>query len=158
MTTATQEIMIARWHPSFTEDVARLCKAFSEESLNEYGLGVEQDRLDQMIEVCKDIAFFLLATDPQTGYPKPVGVIAGFMVANMTNGKPALQEVIWYMDKEHRTHGKLLLEAFEKLGKERGATSIIMALMCNSMQDRLDKFYQRLGYKPFEVQYMKEIT
>lgn len=152
MTTATAQIGVIGWHPAFADDVARLCKAFSEESLNEYGLGVEQGRLNEMIEICKDLSYFLLADG------KPVGVIAGMMVQNLTNGKPALQEVIWYVDLDYRSHGKLLLDAFEDLARERGAGSIVMALMCNSMSDRLDKFYKRLGYRPFEVQYIKELS
>jgi len=159
MTTATQQINVIGWHPSFGPELTRLCQAFSDEALNEYGLGVEQDRLDQMIEVCKDISFFLVVPDPaHLNQYKPVGVIAGFMVNNMTNGKPAVQEVIWYVDKEYRSHGKKLMDAFEDLARERGATSLVMGLMCNSMQDRLDKFYKRLGFRPFEVQYIKELS
>jgi GNAT superfamily N-acetyltransferase len=152
--TATLEIKytIIGWHPSFAPDVARLCQAFSDESLKEYGLEVEQDRLDQMIEVCKDISYFLVVEG------KPVGVIAGLIVNNLTNGKSALQEVIWYVDREYRSHGKALMEAFEEAARARGCDSIVMALMCNSMSDRLDKFYKRLGFRPFEVQYIKELS
>jgi hypothetical protein len=32
-----------------------------------------------------------------------------------------------------------------------------MGMMSNSMSERLDKFYRRLGYKPFETQYLKEL-
>ena len=152
MITETQQINIIGWHPSFGPELTRLCQAFSDESLNEYGLGVEQDRLDQMIEVCKDISYFLVVDE------KPVGVIAGFMVNNMTNDKPAVQEVIWYVDKEYRSYGKMLMDAFEDLARELGATSLVMGLMCNSMSDRLDKFYKRLGFRPFEVQYIKELN
>jgi len=152
MITETQQINVIGWHPSFGPDLTRLCQAFSDESLDEYGLGVTQDRLDQMIEVCKDISYFLVINE------KPVGVIAGFLTHNLTNGKLAVQEVIWYVDKDHRSHGKKLMDAFENLARERGASSVVMALMCNSMSDRLDKFYKRLGFRPFEVQYIKELN
>jgi len=150
-TMTEQEIKIIGWHPSFLEDVRRLCKEFSDESLNEYGLGVDEKRLDEMIEICKNISFFLLIDG------KPVGVIAGMMVNNLTNGKPAVQECVWYVEKAHRAHGKLLMNEFEGLAKDLGAESVVMGLMCNSMSERLDKFYTRLGYRKFEVQYIKEL-
>ena len=145
------EISVMGWHPAFAADVARLCQAFSDESLNEYGLGVTEEKMLQMTEVCKNISFFLVVEG------RAVGVIAGILVENLTNGKPAIQEVIWYVDKEYRSHGKKLMVALEELAKAMKVSSIVMGLMCNSMQDRLDKFYRRLGYRPFEVQYLKEI-
>ncbi len=143
---------IMGWHPIFEADVHRLCKEFSEESLKEYGLEVTDDRLKEMIAVCKEISFFLLIDG------KPVGLIAGFMTDNLTNKKTYLNEVIWYVNKDHRSHGKLLMKEFERAAVERGADAIVMVCMCNSMTDRLDKIYKRLGYKPVEVHYMKEIN
>ena len=147
-----QEVHVMGWHPSFREDLIRLCQAFSDESLNEYGMGVESARMDDMIEVCKNISFFLVVDG------KAVGVIGGLVVQNLTNGKSAIQEVIWYVDKAHRKHGTKLMTALEELAKAMKIPSIVMGLMCNSMSDRLDKFYKRLGYRPFEVQYIKEIS
>lgn len=151
---ATMEInyTVTRYQPSYDPDVTRLCAAFSDESLKDYGLEVHQDRLDEMTELCKDVAFFLVVDG------KVVGLIAGMEQINLTNGKKALQEVIWYVDREHRSHGKALLEMFEEAAKNRGCACVVMGLMCNSMADRLTKFYERMGYKPFEIQFMKEIT
>lgn len=144
-------ISVMGWHPSFVPDVIRLTDAFSKESLAEYGMEVEAERREIILKVCQDMVLFLLKDG------KPVGVIGGFIVNGLTNSKLAVQEVIWYVDKEHRAHGKKLMVEFEKLARSKGASSIIMCLMCNSMQERLDKYYKRLGYKPFEVQYMKEL-
>ena len=86
-----------------------------------------------------------------------MGLIAGMFVSNLTNGKPGLQEVIWYVDKNYRSKGRVLLKYFEEAGKAQGAAHIIMGLMCNSKAEKLGRFYEREGYKPFEIQYMKEI-
>jgi len=154
MTTATkeQEFIVTRYSESYDPDVTRLCQAFSDESLHEYGLEVKPDRLAQMTEVCKDISFFL------TIDRKVVGLIAGMKQENLTNGKLALQEVIWYVDKDYRANGRILLQYFEEAAKMMGASCVVMGLMCNSGMDKLDKFYKRMGYKPFEIQYLKEIT
>jgi GNAT superfamily N-acetyltransferase len=155
MTTATkakQEFIVTRYSESYDPDVTRLCKAFSEESLAEYGLAVEADRLMEMTEVCKGVSFFLKVDG------KVVGLIAGMKQENLTNGALALQEVVWYVDKEYRANGRILLKYFEEAAKNMGASCVVMGLMCNSGMDKLDKFYKRMGYKPFEIQYMKEIT
>jgi GNAT superfamily N-acetyltransferase len=149
---AQMEVTITRYHESYDPEISRLCQAFSDESLKEYGLEVENERLEQMIEVCKDISFFLCVDG------KPVGLIAGFIINNLTNGRPALQEVIWYVDKPYRSNGRQLLNYFEEAAKNLGCYQVVMALMCNSGAEKLDSFYKRMGYKPFEVQYMKEIA
>ena len=87
-----------------------------------------------------------------------VGLIAGVIVPSLTDNKPALQEVIWYVDKRFRSHGRKLMDAFEQEAARRGLTRVLMALMENSMSERLDAFYRRCGYRRFEVQYIKEIT
>lgn len=148
---AATDLTVTRYHEHYDLEVRKLCAAFSEESLKEYGLEVTNDRLDQMIQVCKEISFFLVHEG------KPVGLIAGMVVNNLTNGKMALQEVIWYVYKEHRRSGRKLLEYFEQAAKSRGCSQIVMALMCNSGMEKLGKFYERMGYTPFEIQYMKEI-
>ena len=150
-TTTEQNITITRYHEGYDPDIIRLCAAFSDESLKEYGLEVTNDRLGQMILLCKDISFFLLV-DGQV-----VGLIAGMMVNNLTNGKKALQEIIWFVDKKFRSRGTLLLSYFEEAARNLGASQIVMALMCNSKAEALGRFYESIGYKPFEVQYMKEI-
>ena len=98
------DVTVTRYHESNKEDMIRLCKEFSSESLNAYGLGVEADHLMEMIEVCKQAMFFLRING------KVVGVICGTVVANTCNKKPALQEVMWYVEKAHRSHGKILIK------------------------------------------------
>ena len=143
---------VVRYDPIYKEDIERLCKAFSEESLNEYNVGTREDTVGVVLKSVEQ-GCFLLITDEG----KAVGVIAGLMVKGIATGDPALQEIIWYVDKEYRSNGKMLLDQFEEYGKMQGATMIVMCLMCNSMEERLDKVYTRLGYKRFEVQYMKEL-
>ena len=145
------EATITRYHEAYDPDISRLCAAFTKESLTEYGLDVGEERLTEMIKLCKAVSFYMLVDR------KLVGIIGGFLVNNLTNGKPALQEVVWYVDKAHRSHGRKLLEYFEQAAKTMGAAHIIMGLMCNSKAEKLGKFYERMGYKPFEIQYMKEI-
>ena len=152
MTTLTQnKVSVMGWHPSFESSVRSMCEEFSKESLDEYGIGITEDKMMNMIDALKECSLFLLINN------EPEGMIAGTMVDSLTNGKRVLQEVVWFVSKEHRSHGKLLLNEFEKLGIEKKAECIVMGLMGNSMFERLDVFYRRQGYKKLEVQYIKEL-
>jgi len=151
MTTAIKEFRITRYQPSYDPDIKRLCKAFSDESLAEYGLAVEGERMVQMTQILKEISFFLVVDQ------KVVGVIAGVKQENMTNGDLALQEVMWYVEKDHRANGRALLQYFEEAAKNLGCSCVVMCLMCNSGKEKLTRFYERMGYRPFEIQFMKEI-
>ena len=144
-------IVVTTYRPDFDGDIMDLCQLFVKESLHEYGLNVTQERADQMTCICKNEAFFIVDNG------RAVGVIAGLIVDCLTNGKPALQEVIWFVNPEYRKHGHKLLKAFEDRAKELRVSSIVMGLMVNSMQERLDKLYKKMGYRPFEVQYIKEL-
>lgn len=145
------EYVVTRYHEGYDPDITRLCAAFSDESLKEYGLEVGDSRLEEMIQICKAVSFFLLVEG------KVVGLIAGMMVNNLTNGKPGLQEIIWYVDKGYRSKGRVLLGYFERAGKMLGAKHVVMALMCNSKAEKLGRYYESEGYKPFEIQFMKEL-
>jgi GNAT superfamily N-acetyltransferase len=153
MTTTTEhKLTITEYKPEYNGEIMQLCQLFVKESLEEYGLTVTEQRLSQMIEICKGISFFLIDSG------RPVGLIAGMPVQSLTNGNPALQEVIWYVNPNYRNRGHLLLQAFEQKAIDLGMDSIVMALMCNSMEERLDRIYRKLGYRRFEVQYIKELN
>ena len=151
MTSTGRDIVLSRYDPSYDGDIMILCQLFVKESLGEYGISVSHDRFTQMIELCKESSFFLVDGE------RPVGVIAGIVVNSLTDGRPALQEVIWYVNPMYRRHGHRLLRAFEILAKNVGVKTVVMASMCNSMHERVDRIYKKLGYTPFEVQYIKEI-
>jgi GNAT superfamily N-acetyltransferase len=145
------KIQVTYYKPEYNGDIMQLCQLFVEESLSEYGINVTTERLQEMINICKGVSFFL----EDAG--RPVGVIAGMVVNSLTDGKASLQEVIWYVHPHYRKHGHKLLQAFEKEARKLRMTNIVMASMCNSMHERVDRIYKKLGYRPFEVQYIKEL-
>lgn len=154
MTVATKpRVEVTAYKEEYDQDIMVLCQLFVKESLEEYGMNVTYEKFKQMLEICKKISFFLVNEEG-----RPVGMIAGMIVECITNGKPCLQEVVWYVNEQYRSNGHKLLKEMESCAKHLGCSSVVMGLMCNSQQDRLDRVYRRLGYKPFEVQYIKELN
>jgi GNAT superfamily N-acetyltransferase len=152
MTVATEpSVLVTRYHDTYRPAILRLCKEFSEESLKEYGLEITPQKMDGWIEACRNIGFVLVVDG------EPVGMIAAIEVNNHINGKRCLQEIVWYVDKNHRSHGRLLLQYLEEQAKNSGIELIVMCLMMNSQAERIGKVYERMGYKKFEIQYLKEI-
>lgn len=65
------------------------------------------------------------------------------------------QELVWYADRD----GPELLEAFEQWGKEKGAnmTSLSSLFYGRRVDHKYSDFYNKLGYKPMEASYTKEV-
>ena len=94
----------------------------------------------------------LLLTDGKTS-------MLGFVVFPMfmNNQTIVAQELFWWVDEESRKSGigiEILKQA-EDLAKEYGAT-VMMMLSINELDgDRVNKLYERLGYKQREQSFMR---
>jgi hypothetical protein len=143
--------MIVKYSEKYHDDIIELCREFVKDTLSEYSFKMQEEVIDNTIKTCINNVYCYIKDD------KCVGVLAGVLCNAFTDKDAAFHEVIWYMKKGYRRYGVKLYRHVETVLKMCGIKRIVMALMCNSKQDKLDKFYKRLGYKPFEVQYYKEI-
>jgi GNAT superfamily N-acetyltransferase len=65
------------------------------------------------------------------------------------------QELVWWVEPEHRGIGQQLHKALEDGARERGATSISMIAL-DSMK-WVGRLYERAGYRPSEHCYIKRL-
>ena len=86
-----------------------------------------------------------------------VGVLAGATVQTVLNNKKIYQEVIWYVDKDHRREGVTLLKKVMKILKEDGYQTMVMMTMGNSRVEKIHQLYNILGFKLFETQFIREL-
>ena len=94
----------------------------------------------------------LLLTDGKTS-------MLGFVVFPMfmNNQTIVAQELFWWVDEKSRKSGIgiEILKRAEDLAKEYGAT-VMMMLSINELDgDRVNKLYERLGYKQREQSFMR---
>ena len=135
-------------------DIVKLVESFHAEAVGEYD-GFDADTL---IETIKGQAAtstgncFLLVDDFGCH-----GILFGVRFKSLISEKIIFQELIWYVKKEYRRSGISLLRFAENRLKESGVNSIIMAVLENSKTDKLKDFYGRLGYKPMETHFIKEL-
>ena len=92
---------------------------------------------------------------------RPVGLLAGVCGNQhpIFEGITICTEFFWYVRPEHRTKDSIkLIEAYETWAKKIGARFITMAHFDDETGQRLSLVYKRLGYKPIEHSYVKELA
>ena len=75
----------------------------------------------------------------------------------MNNSTVMAQELFWWVDESIRGSktGIQLLKAAEKIAKESGASVMNMLSLEDLNGEKVNKLYQRLGYKRKEQSYMR---
>lgn len=88
-----------------------------------------------------------------------IGVLGGLCYPCMLTGELEMVEAFWWVQPQYRggTTGIRLFQAFEKLSKDLGAKRIKMVHLSHINLDTMKDIYIRMGYRPIEVGYLKEI-
>jgi GNAT superfamily N-acetyltransferase len=145
-------IEVVAYTKKHRKEVADLVYQFHQNTLKEYGLEMEYDSVEHLEDIYKDGTFVLLDDG------KVIGVIAGQIVEQIMSYKKVYQESIWYVDENYRKYGIKLLRHLEQWCADTGITQVVMARMVNSMGEKVDRFYRKMGYEPLEVHYIKDVV
>lgn len=87
---------------------------------------------------------------------RPVGMIAGMSSEMMFSREIIASEVIWWVEPGFRSRKTLALkEAYEYWAKRIGAKYIQMA---NLDDQKIERYYERTGYKLTERAYLKVLN
>lgn len=91
--------------------------------------------------------------------PEIMGCLGGMYHQDFYGEDLIAEEFFWFVRKEARgTFGVRLYKMFETWAREKGAVSIQMVHLMDSMPEKLESFYKNLGYKPVEIRYTKPLT
>jgi len=137
-------------HADFLSVLALIDEFFAE-SLAEFGSTVDTDFIAGVFTKVRETSFVAIKDG------KVVGLLAGQVVTDTLSGEETYAELMWFVLKEHRSCGARLLKFVEDWVKEKGIKRMMMVHMCNDKEDQLREFYLRLGYRPMEVHYIKEL-
>lgn len=85
------------------------------------------------------------------------GTIGGFVVPDPCNNDLIASEAFWFMHPDHRGNGSLLLRAFEREARKRGAMRLTMVALFALQSERLAAYYQRAGFVPMETHFIKTL-
>ena len=141
--------------PAKIEDIEQgleLIKEFHTESLDEYNIFCDENIAREVMKA------FISTSLVMEKDGKIIGVISGAITNYPLNNKKIFQEVLWFVSKQYRKYGLLLLKELERYAKEIwGCAQIVMVHMMDTKAKKLSKFYVRQGFKPLEMQYIKTL-
>lgn len=116
-------------------------------------LGLLNDsQLDLIIKSCFEDGIVLIAEKDGD----IVGVIGGKFVNGLPGGK-MIEEVIWYVEPEHRGIGAVLFDSFLDACKKASCVGLMMVAYNNDSFKFVERFYLRNGFKEIERRYYKEL-
>jgi GNAT superfamily N-acetyltransferase len=88
---------------------------------------------------------------------KIVGAIGGMRHKDANSADMIATEMFWFVDPLRRGDGLKLYDAFEDWAKSQGCQQLQMVHLADSMPAKLERFYERKGYRKLEVRYGKEL-
>lgn len=84
----------------------------------------------------------------------PVGMIAGVINEFLFNVNTVASEMVWWVNPGVRGGGFRLKRAFEQWAQDVGADYVHMS---STADPRVNKYYERCGYRLTESTYIKEL-
>ncbi len=97
------------------------------------------------------VIFLLVEHESITGF------LAALKYPDINSGELVATEMAWFVKESQRGRGLLLLREFEGWAKEEGCKLITMGYLKDLMPDKVERLYERMGYKAIETHYIKEI-
>lgn len=88
---------------------------------------------------------------------RPVGFIYGIYHHDPILCTRMVCESHWFVEKEHRSMGLLLLDKLKEWGKSKGAMSMSVGHFPQLHGHKMQRLYESLGFVHVQEQYMKEI-
>ena len=88
---------------------------------------------------------------------KLVGAIGGMCHPDIYGSDLVAEEFFWFVSESYRKDGIRLYRTFENWARERGAKTLQMVHLSDSMPDKLKKFYLRSGFAEIETRYAKSL-
>jgi GNAT superfamily N-acetyltransferase len=86
------------------------------------------------------------------------GVIGGIVHREIYGDALVAEEFFWFVREQYRGAGVALYRRFEEWARGRGASSIQMVHLFDSMPEKVAKFYLRSGFEPAEMRYVKQLA
>lgn len=87
-----------------------------------------------------------------------VGALGALTYPDFYDGDTVASEMFWFVNKESRGRGLLLLNEFEVWAKDRGAKRVSMIHLTNLAPDTLRKLYLKRGYREIESHFLKDLN
>lgn len=85
------------------------------------------------------------------------GALGGIIHRDIYGEALIAEEGFWFMRPDMRGGGVKVYRAFENWAKARGAVSLQMVHLLDSMPEKVARFYRAVGFKAVETRYTKTL-
>jgi GNAT superfamily N-acetyltransferase len=86
-----------------------------------------------------------------------IGAIGGIVHREIYGPRMIAEEFFWFVRPGARGAGVALYRRFEEWARAKGAHQLHMVHMCDSMPEKVARFYLRSGFEPAEIRYGKDL-
>lgn len=131
--------------------VMQLIAQFTEASLGEYGVLLDPEKIQKVFDNVYSSSF-MLKFDGII-----VGILAGKIGSDICSDLLVYEEILWFVEKEHRRYGVKLLRNVMDWCREVKITRMTMSGMHNSKFEKLTSLYEKMGFKPQETRFVIQL-
>jgi len=143
--------MIELYSDKYHDEVMTLVKEFYDCSFKEYEQNPwKQERIEEMINFYKNKVYLLIVDN------KCEGIFAGTILP-MLSDNYCFYEFFFYVREGARIFAGFFIKGIMERLKEKGIKKVIIGCTQNLATDRVIKLYDKLGFKPFEMHFYKEL-
>lgn len=133
------------------EGIVDLASEFFQDRLEDIGMHFDRNVSVEQFRTFIGLANIKHLVAEDNG--KIIGIIAGFIGPKLFASGNTMQEIVWFVSKNHRRCGLTLLKKFENISKECGCCDIMMVGLNG---DPSCDFYEKFGYKLTQKTFTKE--
>jgi len=136
------------------EDLPKLLEIIHElhkDCLDKFNVFCNDDITRNRMEEMFDTSLVLTVDD------EVIGTIAGFITAHIVGNTPVVHEMIWFVTKEHRGHGFMLLKEFENMCREMKIPQLVLTGNGSFKHSQFRDYCFSLGYKRLETHYIRTL-
>lgn len=144
--------MIIAYSDEYFDSAFAVCREWAEQVKALTDIAINDDVVKKQFEKCKDYTSIIIDDVGECQ-----GIIAGNLMENTMSDVLLWGETIFYVRPEFRVLSRELFRHQELDLKAKGIGAMIMLLMCNEQEKLIGRFYKGLGFRPLEVQYIKNI-
>ena len=138
--------------------ISELVQEFFEQEVPYLGVKFDVEKVTRTLKDCIEnhIVLVLEEEDPERLHCyKIVGGICGLTVKSLLSEETVFQDIFFYIQQPYRVKALMVVSALEEICERDGVNRIILTSIGES--PRLDRFYEKIGYKLLEKHYSKEI-
>jgi hypothetical protein len=143
--------MIIPYNDKYQASTLELCFEWASQLKELTGFEISKEHILSQFEECEEFTSILIVDGICQG------ILAGKLTDNTISPAKIWSEVIYYVRPDFRKESKQLFKSAEIMLKSKGIDAMLMILMCNYQQKLIDRLYKGLGFRPLEVQYIKNI-